>query len=220
MRAVCRALEDFVFPRRAVCLGCGDKSGCEEDWLCARCAARLDALWVGERTFIARAPIARRAHARLYRDCAAELVRALKFGGATVLAEPMSRAMARAFAGLEIEGSPLVVPAPMHPRRERRRGYNQAELLSRALARKLDLPHAAALEKTRRTRQQARLNMQQRHKNLQGSMRARGDVAGRTILLVDDVYTSGATLHACALALRLAGAAEIYALTYAVAQLP
>ena len=105
----------------------------------------------------------------------------------------------------------------MHPRRERHRGYNQAELLSREVARRLGCAHARALKKVRNTRQQARLDHAARAENLQGSVAVCEDVRDRTVLLVDDVYTTGATMRVCAEALLAAGAALVYGLTYAFA---
>ena len=129
----------------------------------------------------------------------------------------MGRAMAEACACLALPEATLVVPAPMHPRRERHRGYNQAELLSREVARHLVCAHARALKKVRNTRQQARLDHAARAENLQGSVAVCEDVRGRTVVLVDDVYTTGATMRVCAEALLAAGAALVYGLTYAFA---
>ena len=103
----------------------------------------------------------------------------------------------------------------MHPRRERKRGYNQAEALSRETARLLGYPHARALTKLRNTRQQARLDHAARARNLTGSITADADVRERVILLVDDVYTTGATMRVCAQALMDAGAKMVYGLAYA-----
>ena len=109
---------------------------------------------------------------------------------------------------------------PVRCRRERARGFNQA----RELARHLGRPVAAALARTRRTPSQADLPAARRHANVRGAFAWRQDVAvkGRTIVLVDDVSTTGATLNACARPLLDAGATEVRALTAAraVAKLP
>lgn len=123
--------------------------------------------------------------------------------------------MARAYASLGLDTLPLVIPAPMHARRKRQRGNNQAELLSKALARMLALPHSNALFKSRNTPQQALLSHEERIENLQGSVSTNVDLSGRDILLIDDVYTTGATMHACADVLTKAGARAVYVLTYA-----
>lgn len=212
-----RALDRLIFPRAAVCMGCGDKSGCARDWLCDSCVQALDGLWCGGAPLPCVPPLERLFSAYLYRDPAAALVQALKYGSVGKLSEPMGGDMAEACACLTLSEATLVVPAPMHPRRERHRGYNQAELLSREVARRLGCAHARALKKVRNTRQQARLDHAARAENLQGSVAVCEDVRDRTVLLVDDVYTTGATMRVCAEALLAAGAALVYGLTYAFA---
>ena len=160
-------------------------------------------------------PLSRLAYAYAYRGPVPGLVRALKYGSAGCLAGFMAADMARACAALQLPQTPLAVPAPMHPRRERKRGYNQAELLCRELARMLGCPYAQALRKLRNTRQQARLDHEARTRNLEGSVGVCADVRGRVILLVDDVYTTGATMRVCASALLAAGAKSVYGLAYA-----
>jgi ComF family protein len=111
----------------------------------------------------------------------------------------------------------LVVPVPLGVARRAQRGYNQAALLAKPLALACELAYRpAAIIKARETLSQVGLSVDQRWKNVYGSFSAREPaVRGRTILLVDDVATSGATLSACAVALRAAGAKEVYALTLA-----
>jgi len=106
----------------------------------------------------------------------------------------------------------------MHPRRLRQRGYNHAALLAEAAARQLSLPVEEALERTRDTAQQARLGGQERRGNQLGAFCVTGDAAGRRVLLVDDVCTTGATAGACADALLQAGASAVCLLCFAVAR--
>jgi competence protein ComFC len=112
----------------------------------------------------------------------------------------------------------LVVPVPLHPDRLRERGFNQAELLARVAARRLGLPlEPRAIERRKPRPPKLRLS---RHERWQAVRGAYGAVAGRQfdnhrVLLVDDVFTTGATLDACARALRSAGAAYVAALTVA-----
>ena len=112
----------------------------------------------------------------------------------------------------------IVVPVPLHPERQRERGFNQAELLARAVARPLRLPlETRALERRKPRPPKHRLS---RHERWEAARGAYAPVPGRRIdnrrvLLVDDVFTTGATLDACARALRSAGAAHVAALTVA-----
>jgi len=147
------------------------------------------------------------------------IVHALKYDGRPTLARHLATRM-RAPGAEVLAGADLVVPVPLHASRERARGFNQA----RELARHLGYPLADALTRTRRTASQADLPAAKRHANVRDAFACRrgAQVRGCTIVLVDDVSTTGATLNACAAALLAAGATEVRALTAAraVAQRP
>jgi ComF family protein len=148
----------------------------------------------------------------LYVEPTSRLIHRLKYEGYFALAEPLS--------GFLIEGWPaweqapdLILPIPLHARRQRRRGYNQSELLARPLAREMALQFsAAALRRTRHTAPQVGLGPAERANNVRGAFTADpATVAGRHILLVDDVLTTGATMSAAAEALLAAGAQTVSA---------
>ncbi len=155
------------------------------------------------------------------RDGAARLVRALKYGRWEALAEPMGRTMlgsALRLAGPE-KPRPTLVPVPLSPARLRERGFNQAERLATGLASVAGWPVAAALERRRPARRQARLGRRGRSANVRGLFRVadattRGPAPAR-VLLVDDVVTTGATAEACARALRKAGSTPVGVVSFA-----
>ena len=147
------------------------------------------------------------------------IIHAFKYDGRRSLAAPLARLMA-ARGACVIEGAEVAVPVPLHPRRRRARGYNQAA----DLAARLPLPSVEALRRTRHTPSQTDLPAGRRRRNVRGAFapaRRRpffdpgARVRGRVVLLVDDVATTGATLEACARALAAMGAREVRALTVA-----
>ena len=139
-------------------------------------------------------------------------IHALKYDGLFAVALPLAELMEAAWPRWRTPID-IVVPVPLHAERERERGFNQARLLSQHLCPKLSLPLAkAALKRIRPTRPQVGLNRTERLNNVRGAFRAHAtQVAGGRILLVDDVYTTGATLTAAGLALLDAGASSVSA---------
>jgi len=118
----------------------------------------------------------------------------------------------------EIEGVDGVVPIPLHPRRRRERGYDQALLLAETLARKMNWRlMTRAILRTRYTAQQARLTTQKRWENVRGAFQAhpKAELEGLHLLLLDDVMTTGATASECAKTLKKAGAQKVSVLSLA-----
>jgi ComF family protein len=139
-------------------------------------------------------------------------VHALKYDGRRSLGRELA-AMLRVSCAAILAGADAVVPVPLHRRRLRSRGFNQAA----EIARHLDLPVWRALDRVRATPSQTDLPAARRHANVRNAfaLARRPDVRGRCVVLVDDVSTTGATLHACARVLREAGAREVRAVTAA-----
>jgi len=221
-----QAFLDVLFPPR--CVACGEQGS----FLCRACAEampralppRCPLCWQPERRgemcgrcAQARPAVAGTRSLYLYEGAVREAVHALKYNHLSALARPMAELMA---AYLEAEALPvdLVVPVPLFGRRQRLRGYNQSALLAQELARLGGLPLAeGGLARRRDTPPQARsVDAEARRRNVAGAFAAdRPRVEGRRVLLIDDVMTTGATLDACAQALRQAGAASVWALTFA-----
>jgi len=147
----------------------------------------------------------------------------LKYSGEQRLAGPLGAAIARRWRRVGAGGD-VLVPVPVHATRRRRRGYDQAELLARAAATELGFPCATILERSRATIAQFDLDRSQRAVNVAGAFRLRADpgrpshprpLAGRWVVLIDDVVTTGASLAACAVPLIEAGAVGVSAITVA-----
>lgn len=228
LAAAGRWLLDLLFPKQ--CLGCM----VEGAFLCAPCRAGL-ALAVpacpvcSRRNFTGilcdscaeRLPLRRLLAPFSYRDqLVRELIHTYKYAGVRELAGLFAEELA-AFLdayGLRPPGTAVLVPIPLHRSRERERGFNQAELLARALGERLSLPVAPALHRIRATEQQTALDSyRERRVNVAGAFRVTDPaaVAGRTVVLVDDVFTSGATLGEAARALRRIGCRTVWAVVIA-----
>jgi ComF family protein len=155
-----------------------------------------------------------------------DIIHALKYGRRQSIAPRLGRLMRHHGADV-LAGADVALPVPLHWSRRHWRGFNQAELL----AAELGLPVGHLLRRVRRTRSQIELPARERHANVEGAFaprrrdawhwpgwlrrRVTGSLAGLTVVLVDDVSTTGATLEACARAVKRAGAKQVRAITAA-----
>jgi len=195
-------LLDFLMP--ALCAGCGATGGV----LCCRCTAEIatgDAIVIG-----ARGDVPPVLALGCYEGALRAAVLALKFRGARGVGATFGRWIAqRIFWPFEV-----VIPVPLHVQRLRERGYNQAALIARAVAAASRARYVPdALVRHRPTVPQSSLGVGERCANVKGAFGAGqkiGVVAGRRILIVDDVVTTGATVAACVSVLRAAGAHCVY----------
>jgi ComF family protein len=211
---------ELVFPTR--CAGCGAPGmiwcdGCRrrlvpvESQVCLACRRTSPASGPAD----ACGPEAPRAWSvAVYRAPLDRAITHLKYRPDARLALALAESMAEACRRNGIGGSCLV-PVPLSRRRLRWRGYNQAELLGRSVAGLLDLPlRTAALERIRETGSQVGLEAAERWANVDGAFAADPSlIQGETVLLIDDVHTTGATLAACSRALAQAGARRVLSLT-------
>lgn len=203
------------------CAGCGRYGAA----ICAGCRAAFRPLGSTSDTFLAPDPsifvgealtlaVAAFAHG----GAAQRILRRLKYGGGHRLAAPLAAVALPGFRRLQrVTGRAILVPVPLHEARLRDRGYNQAQLIAAELGRQADLAVWPALVRHRATERQHGLDRNARLRNLRQAIAlgpARppgGDIAAvTTVVLVDDILTTGATFEACAAVLRSAGIAAVY----------
>jgi len=154
----------------------------------------------------------------LYAGAAQNAIRQFKYHRHWRIGRWLADDMARvARASFPLEDVATVVPVPLHWLKRRLNGFHAVERLAHRVARALEKPYAPrALRRRRWTATQTRLAWQRRARNVRGAFAARQQlVCDQTVLLVDDVLTSGATANACALALKAAGARRVFVLTAA-----
>ena len=153
----------------------------------------------------------------LYKAPINKIIRQLKYDNKRYFAETFSNMIAGKVASMDVNFD-IVIPVPLYFKRQKKRGYNQSELLCSALKSKLNMNvDTSILIKIKNTRTQANLSRAQRMENLEGAFSVPDgkDVKGKTILLVDDVFTTGATINECAKTLVKAGAKAVYSVTLA-----
>jgi ComF family protein len=158
-----------------------------------------------------------------YEGIVKEAIARFKFNGKKRLAEPLGILLVKylsSHSNLNVNELDAIVPVPLHLSRLKQRGFNQVELLARIISRYHDLPVKAALERTRPTHPQFDLSRQQRQSNVAGAFKVTepNGVFNKRLLLLDDIYTTGATVGECAKALKIAGAKRVEILTLSRAQ--
>lgn len=173
-----------------------------DSFTCPECVEWPDALRFARSAFLLEEPADR-------------LVHQLKYRGWRGLATPMGELMAKIAWPAEAHAPAMIVPVPTTRRRERERGYNQAELLARSLGRATACDVHRMLLRGSAVSTQTTLQPAARAANVAGAFEAVEDCAGRHIILVDDVLTTGATAAECARALAQAGACCIRLITFA-----
>jgi ComF family protein len=234
MRAALRPLLDVGLP--PLCPACREPVR-DPGGLCAACWSRLSFITrpycerlgipfaydpgpgILSMQAIADPPAYARARAAVrFDEVARSLVHALKYGDRLDLAPTLGRWMAQAGHELLI-GADALVPVPLHWQRLWARRFNQSAALANCISAAAKVPVSNALKRMRATPQQVGLSKSERAHNVQGAFRvpaaAKAEVAGRRLILVDDVLTSGSTVDACARALLRAGAAQVDVLVFA-----
>ncbi len=229
LRDLWNGVLDLVYPPK--CLVCGEIG---PSYLCENCASQVEYI---------RPPICRRCGAPMqegrcvecrgtefefdsaqsvgvYDGVLRDAIHQLKYSGHRVLGPLLGHMMVEYLRGRMdlVRQVGCIVPVPIHPSRVRERGFNQSELLATQIGRGLAIPVLPnVLVRTRRTRPQVNLPFGERWENMIGAFAVKRPdaVAGRSVLLVDDVFTTGSTSHAASLALHNAAAREVHVLTLA-----
>lgn len=207
---------DLIFPQ--ACGGCGRHGF---GLWCADCAAAVSLLTGSdgrrelEFTSNCAPPFAFAIYtAARYAGPAREAIHAFKFGATPHLADVFADWLTDIWHAHDVQAD-VIVPVPLHPARERERGYNQSAWLAERLARSVGCACAPrALRRIRKTEQQAQLSAETRAHNVTGAFSANRLVLdSKQVLIIDDVFTTGATLTACAQACAAAGATAVNAMT-------
>ncbi len=230
MKEIRRWLLSLLFPNR--CYLCGGVIGWR-DRLCAACYDKVPYILppVCPACGRSKSECSCRGHKRLFERCVSPLyytdhsklaIYNLKtygyHGTVDALANEMAEVIRREYGGIPFDA---VVPVPLHKVDMSRRGFNQAELLARALSSYIRVPMKPMLTKLYATKPQKSLTLQQRNGNLLGAFDVTDSDSAQdaVLLLVDDIITTGSTLDECAKMLKLYGAKEVYAVTAAAAML-
>lgn len=228
LHGIGKLMLDFALPPR--CAGCGDVieevgAFCplcwgKMEWLgnagCSRCGLPLAGTEIETcGRCLAQPPKLDRMRAAVaYDDLPRSIALKLKYGRKVALARTMARYMAP--MGDTWPEDAVIVPVPLHRWRLWGRGFNQSALVGHELARRWGLRiEPELLRRLRRTRPLKGLNHNQRRRAVAGAFKAAGPLDGRTVILIDDVLTSGSTAEACARALRRAGAGRIELICWA-----
>ena len=218
--AVCSASVEFA---KYLCADCEERAPRIVAPFCAKCSEPFPGAIT--QTF----SCANCAERKLHFDCAVAAYRSrglirnvlhqFKYGKQRHLRHPIAEWLRESLDDPRLRGRrfDLIVPVPLHPTRERERGFNQAALIAELLAVSATIPERAVLERTRYTTTQTAYDRAERMENLHGAFRLRKnqDVRGLHVLLIDDVLTTGSTLSECARVLRVAGAVSVHAATAA-----
>lgn len=224
LRRVEQALLDIVFPPR--CVHCRR----EGDYLCSGCRAAISSVTPPTCDLCGRpvsipglcssclrcpAPVDGIRSVAFFEGPLREAIHAFKYEGLTALSAPLGELLVEGWRRFHPVGD-VIVPVPLHYRRARQRGYNQSAVLARELSRHTGIPMLEkVLVRVRETLPQVDLGAQHRWDNVEGAFECHdtGGIGGRAVLLIDDVCTTGATITACAEALRPHEPASIWALT-------
>ncbi len=204
-----RALLDLIFP--PACEVCRKRG---EETLCPECFSQIKFM----------KPQLGIYSVSSYEGVLRTALHRFKFQKRKNLADPLGILLVKYLShapGIKMEEIDSIIPVPLHPRRRRQRGYNQAELLAAVVGRYYEVPVVSALERMKNTHPQFDLPREARFENVKGAFRVVDSraVYNRAVLLLDDICTTGSTIAECSKALKIAGARRVEILTLSRAAL-
>ncbi len=217
---------EIFFPKR--CVDCGKQA---ERFVCYKCIQKIEKIRTGtcpscgkisqlsKYCLVCRMPYLRGiiAAARYEAGPVKEMVHHLKYSGMTSLSLELGELIIERLLREPFKGSLVIVPVPLYKKREFTRGFNQAELIARHISKRLNISGGEALKRIKNTESQVKLSGELRKKNLIGAFICvdKDLIVGKTVLLVDDVTTTGSTLNECAKILKENGAKQVFGVVVA-----
>lgn len=238
---VINGILDWLYPPRCMSCGCllplatdiatisGEKYFCINCWrllewinepVCGKCGRPIDVTEADGtickdclgKTF----HFERNYSVLVYDDALKDLIHRFKYHGRPGYARGLGTILFTKLPRLIFEGVDYIIPVPMYRKKERKRGYNQAELLARTLSRHTGIPmRTDLLVRTKDTRAQSSLDARAREHNLSNAFEIykKNQIIAKKIIIVDDIYTTGSTLSACSSVFKQNGSSKVYGVT-------
>ena len=219
-------LLDFLFPKR--CVSCGGLGS----YICKHCFSKIEFIEKPVCPICQRQAVGGKTHpgcqgrwrldglivAARYSGPVKSAIAKVKYRWVYDIGKTLVNLLSSNLWRFEISNDLILVPIPLHKRRKNWRGFNQAEILAKSLSLKFNKPYGEYLARILETTSQVGLKRDERQKNVKEAFRLRtgADVSGKNILLVDDVYTSGATMTECCKVLKKEGAGEVWGMAVAL----
>lgn len=207
MRKIWNGILEAIFPENCCCIFCGKEALVGQSGVCEECAAAVRRALPPSAVF----PLDAAGAVFAYSERSSRPVKRLKYGGERWLARPLAQFLSPP----DDWAAELILPVPLHPARQRSRGFNQSALLAKGMSVRCGIPMAEnLLLRVKNTHSQAELERKTRLTNLNGAFVCPDpdSIRSRSILLVDDVITTGSTMAECARTLKAAGASRVYGL--------
>ena len=192
-----------LYPEDVACCVCNKEAVLDSHGLCENCRQLI----LPAPAFSLNGPVDKAAAGIRYNDAVADVVHRFKYYGCRYLGKNLA-----SFMALPNDWqADVIIPVPLHPKRMRERGYNQSLIIAEELGRRCGVPiRDTLLKRIRNTQMQSMTSREERQANVKDAFRASKRCRGLSIILVDDVITSGSTSEECARALKAAGADRVY----------